>query len=91
MRYFEHQDDELQWIKIQPNPFTDQCRFDFAAKKEMDVMVTNINGVSFYTHKFEATISPGSLIINTQNWPSGIYFATFKDAQQTITMKITKI
>lgn len=91
MRPLEQEASTQQQIRIQPNPFSSQFRLDFATEKEVDLIITNINGVPFYTQKMEVAIGSKSITIDTQNWPSGIYFATFKDAQQTITMKMTKI
>jgi hypothetical protein len=91
MRSSEQNTDTPQKLKIQPNPFTDLFRFDIVPDKEVHLIITNINGAPFYIQQFDAAMGSRSVTIDTQNWPSGIYFATYKDAQQAITLKMTKI
>ena len=91
IRPLEEVANTLQQIRIQPNPFADQFRLDFVAEKEGDLMITNMNGIPFFAKKIDIAAGSKSIIIDTKNWPSGLYFATFKDDQKTITLKMTKI
>jgi hypothetical protein len=71
---------------VYPNPFSNELRIETQNELEKEVVIHNSIGQVVYSSKYYKV----SGTIKTETWPSGIYYITFKNRENTMIQKLIK-
>ena len=75
-------------FNLYPNPAKDKVNIVLNNNDVKDITITDVTGRTIYTEKVASNTN--SVIVNTSNYPSGIYFCEIKGTTTVETIKFTK-